>query len=126
MPATNVVNLIPFNDHAESLWAKARKLSKSNRADFLAVVDKLQAAGGTNTFDGLMRAFDNPNIDTVYLLTDGVATTGELTAPDEIVEAILYENRTRQIVVHCISIGRDSEMLEDIAAATGGEYKRAR
>ena len=60
----------------------------------------------------------------VFLLTDGVPTAGELTDPDDILDAILRANRTRQIVIHCISIGMKSQLLMDLAALTGGQYKQ--
>jgi hypothetical protein len=35
-------------------------------------------------------------------------------------------NRTRQIVIHCISIGLDSDLLKRLAAMSGGEYRYVR
>jgi len=123
LPKTHELNLVPFSGDVESLWRKARKLSGENRKEFLEGVANLRAGGGTNTFGGLMMAFGSPNIDTVYLLTDGQPTAGELIDADDILDAVLYENRTRQLVIHCISIGVESKLLKDLAALTGGEYK---
>jgi hypothetical protein len=35
-------------------------------------------------------------------------------------------NRTRQVVVHCIGLGIDSDLLKRLAADTGGTYKFVR
>ena len=72
--------------------------------------------------DGLMAAMEDPEVDTIYLLTDGLPNSD----PDEILEAVMRENRTRQIIIHCISIGMKSPLLMDLAAMTGGQYKEVR
>ena len=33
-------------------------------------------------------------------------------------------NQTRRIAIHCISIGTDSDLLKQLAAANGGKYVR--
>ena len=70
-----------------------------------------------------MHAMEDPEVDTIYLLTDGVPSSGELADPEEILEVIMRENRIRQIVIHCISIGMKSTLLKDLANLTGGQYK---
>jgi len=73
-----------------------------------------------------MLAMEDPDIDTIYLLTDGIPSSGELTNADDILDAVLRENRIRQVVIHCISIGLNSTLLKDLAAMTDGEYKFVR
>ena len=51
---------------------------------------------------------------------------GKYVEAEDIVEQVRLMNRTRQIVIHCISIGRRSTLLSDIAKQSGGTYKEVR
>lgn len=126
LPKTHKVNLIPFETNVNRAWRDLQALSPANRKKLLELISMIPLAGGTNTYGALMAAFDDPEVDTIYLLTDGQPTQGEITNADDILEAVQRENRTRQIVIHCISIGLDSTLLQDLAALTGGQYKYVR
>ena len=56
----------------------------------------------------------------------GEPTAGRIVDREQIVEEIVRQNRTRQVVVHCIGLGIDSDLLRQLAAATGGTYKFVR
>ncbi|MCK5941535.1 MAG: VWA domain-containing protein, partial [Planctomycetes bacterium] len=124
LPKKHKVNLILFESNVGSVWKEIEPLNNSNRKQLLKEVDKIPYAGGTNTFGGIELAFQDPNVDTIYLLTDGQPTPGKAVDPDEILEAVQRLNRTRQIVIHCISVGQESTLLQDLAALTGGTYKK--
>ena len=49
--------------------------------------------GGTNLYDAVEFAFDDPEVDTVYLLTDGQPAPASVEAED-IVEQVRLMNRT--------------------------------
>ena len=126
LPKTHKVNVIPFETQVARMWREIRSLNGRNRAELLDYVDGIKLAGGTNTYGALMLAMEDPDIDTIYLLTDGIPSSGELTNADDILDAVLRENRIRQVVIHCISIGLNSTLLKDLAAMTDGEYKFVR
>lgn len=126
LPKTHRVNLIPFETDVTQVWRELKSLSNANRKELLERVAKIKLAGGTNTFGALMHAMEDPEVDTIYLLTDGVPSSGELVDPEEILEVIMRENRVRQVVIHCISIGMKSTLLKDLADLTGGQYKEVR
>ena len=67
-----------------------------------------------------------PLEEAIYLLTDGQPSGGRFTDAADIVEQVRLMNRSRQIVIHCISIGQRSTLLQDLAALTGGTYKEVR
>ena len=123
LPKTHRVNLIPFETSVTQVWRELKTLNNGNRNELLERLAKIKLAGGTNTFGALMHAMEDPEVDTIYLLTDGVPSSGELVDPEEILEVIMRENRIRQIVIHCISIGLKSTLLKDLANLTGGQYK---
>lgn len=126
LPKTHKVNLITFETQVTHIWREVKKLTRGNREDLLDYIKKIKLKGGTNTYGSLMYAMQDPDVDTIYLLTDGQPTAGELTNHEDILDAIERENRTRQVVIHCISIGLDSTLLKDLAEMTGGEYKYVR
>lgn len=126
LPATHHVNLIPYETNVSPLWNELRKLSEDNRQDLLRTVRGLPLGGGTNIFDALEKAFEDPKVDTIYLLTDGQPSAGRVRTTEGILEEVRRWNRTRQIVIHCIGLGIDSDLLKRLAAESGGSYKHVR
>jgi hypothetical protein len=126
LPKTHKVNLVLFQSVVTSVWKELRRLNGANRRVLLEAIDDVRLAGGTNTYSALMAAFDDPEVDTIYLLTDGLPTAGSIVDTDEILDAVMRENRIRQVVIHGISIGMDSRLLKELAELTGGEFKLIR
>jgi predicted protein tyrosine phosphatase len=89
-------------------------------------VKRLVADSNTNIFDAIELAYKDPEVDTIYLLTDGEPTTGRLVAPEDILDEVLRWNRQRQIVIHCIGIGTDADLLKRLAQESGGTYKQVK
>jgi len=81
--------------------------------------------GGTNIYDAILVAFEDRRVDTIYLLSDGDPSTGKVVAPALILERIAKLNRTRKVQVHCISIGKRSTFMRNLAAQNGGVYKES-
>ncbi len=123
LPATHQCNLIAYETKVRPIWKELRRLDTENRKDILKEVARLQPAGGTNIFDSLEAAFADPEVDTIYLLTDGQPSAGRLTDPADILAEVRRWYRTRQVVVHCIAIGLESQLLKQIAECTEGVYK---
>lgn len=126
LPKTHKVNLVLFESSITSVWKEVKKLSSGNRRELIEDIEAVKHTGGTNLYDGLEFAFDDPEVDTIYLLTDGQPSGGRFTDAADIVEQVRLMNRSRQIVIHCISIGQRSTLLQDLAALTGGTYKEVR
>jgi hypothetical protein len=126
LPATTWVNLIDYETGVHPMWDEVRKLDAEARKDMLNRVANLQLAGGTNIFEALEAAFKDPKVDTIYLLTDGQPSSGRLTNAEDIIDEVRRWNRTKQVVIHCIGLGIDSDLLKRLAAMTGGSYKFVR
>ncbi len=61
--------------------------------------------------------------DTLFFLSDGRPSVGELVDPDDILEAVLELNRFRRVVVHTIAIGEfQKDFMEFLARDTGGIF----
>lgn len=82
-------------------------------------------AGGTNIYDALLVAMEDRRVDTIYLLSDGDPSAGQVTQPDLILERIGKLNRVRKIQIHCISIGKRSDFMRQLAEQNGGAYKES-
>lgn len=121
-PADFACNVIVFHTTINPVWDRMRPASKENKAELGGKVDRLQPTGGTNIHDALEIAFRDPELDTIYLLTDGAPGVGAITNVEELADEVQRWNRTRQIVIHGISIGENSRLLQRLAKESGGTY----
>jgi len=132
-------NVSTFAGHVNP-WQRKGEVpaTDANKADALEWVEKnLLPRGATNTYGALMSALeDNPEVDTVYFLSDGIPSTGKFEVPEEILMELRRANRFRKVVFNTIAlaIGKASiekaqkyedpeEMaafMKDIADITGG------
>lgn len=121
-PADFSCNVVVFHTTVHPMWDRMRPASKENKSELVGKVDKLAIAGGTNIHDALEMAFRDPELDTIYLLTDGAPGVGAITNVEELADEVRRWNRTRQIVIHGIAIGENSRLLQRLAGESGGTY----
>lgn len=114
------VNLIFFDNTIEP-WQKSLVPLKSHLPGALKKVEGLSPRGGTNIFDTLEEAFQDPNVDTIYLLSDGAPGSGKIVNTEDILREIKKMNRSRQIVIHTVSLGA-SPFMKSLAEQNGGQY----
>ncbi len=61
-------------------------------------------------------------VDTIFLVTDGVPTTGKIIEVPKLVDAITDLNRTRGVIIHVIVFGKDeAKKLGELAVRNGGQ-----
>lgn len=100
--------------------------SAALKADAERFVAGLEAHGWTNIFDGIDYAFSDPDVDTVYLYSDGGASKGTFVAAGEILHHVAKMNRFRRIVLHTVEVPGvknppdNRRLLENLAHQTGG------
>lgn len=129
-----------FVVYASSVWTwqdDLVEMEEQTRGEALAFVEGLVPEGGTNIHGALVMAFElagvessmggewsEPAIDTIYLLTDGKASVGVTTDPEEILFDVRQLNRTAGIVIHTIGLsdGHDADLLRRLAEDNGGSY----
>jgi hypothetical protein len=126
LPEDHRFNVIVFETGVRPVWDALRKALSTNKQEVLQAVDKLQARGGTNIHDALELAFADPDVDTIYLLTDGRPSAGEITDVQDLADQVQRWNHQRQIVVHGIAVGEDSALLKRLAQESGGQYVHVR
>jgi len=107
----------------KSIW-NVRPTGQTNYFDALRVVLGEQAAGGDEGGSRWLTRFGD-TADTVFFLTDGTPTDGEITKPDELLVWFGERNRFARLRVHVIAMGKtdvDTEFLKAFAEGTGGTF----
>lgn len=118
---TTSVDLVAFSDDARSWVGGLEPVDDDTRADFERFVTGLTAGGGTNVHDAMRDALAVADVDTVYLLSDGQPSVGEITEPDLLARQIAKWNLERRARIHTIAIGMDSDFLREVAERSGGD-----
>lgn len=115
-------NILPFANNVTPWKESAVECSEETFAAATEFLDGLGALGGTNIHDGLRAAFDDPEVDTIFFLSDGEPSQGPVTDPAAIREVVRTWNEQRGVVIHTISIGDRFPLLEWLASDSGGLY----
>lgn len=103
-------NIIFFSSDVD-YWKKSMvNASPSFRQDALDFVNRTQAEGATNLYGAMKFAFKDPEVHSIYLLTDGMPTTGEKVD----IRAILGDIRDWN--------NNDKVRIHTTALLTGGDY----
>jgi len=100
--------------------------NEESRKAAITWVERLGAMGATNLYDSVKLAFEDKDVDTIYLMSDGEPTTGEVIDPHRIREDIVFWNKHRKIKIHTVAIGANLEVLEWIATDSGGKHVKMR
>ena len=82
-----------------------------------------KAKGAGAIYDTLVAALNDDEVDTVYLLSDGVPSFGTVKRDYRILQEIRRLNRWRRVRIHTILLGKkgtDRKFMRDLAALTGG------
>ncbi|MHC4548658.1 MAG: HEAT repeat domain-containing protein [Planctomycetota bacterium] len=100
-------NMATFAGHV-NMWNSDGEVSatEENKKKALAWIARaLLPRGATNTYDALIEGLmKNPQVDTVYFLSDGIPSTGRYEVPEEILIKLRYANRFRKVIFHTIAI----------------------
>ena len=99
-------------------------MTSKSRAALTTHLLRQKPTGGTNLYDGLEEALIDREVDTILLLSDGIPVGGRYVSTPDILRAIRRLNQTRRVVIHCVSLGRDSPLLRSLAEEHGGQYVR--
>jgi DNA-binding protein Fis len=102
--------------------AKAAALDAELRKKAQGYIDGLGANGGTNLYDAMSLAFEDPLVDTIIVLSDGNPSAGTVIDPVLIREDVKRWNTVRKIKIHTVSIGTDFDLLKWLAQDSGGEH----
>lgn len=116
-------NILTFSGEASAWKKEAVEASVQSYEDAREFLGGLGGLGGTNLFGGLELAFEDPSVDTIFLLSDGEPSAGRLVDPQEIREEVQGWLRARPVTIHTVSIGERFPLLEWLAHDSGGQYR---
>jgi hypothetical protein len=130
------VGLIVFNEEVnvfpisgEYLDLASTTSTSFSREDMLAYLGGIEPRGDTDTLSALQRAYAYPDVDSIYLFSDGFPDRGGNRFDHEMANAIyaLCESHGRKIPINVIGVGRYlnpqlGEFLMKLARITGGSF----
>ncbi len=125
LPGTARINVVTFGTRVAALRPSLYPASPDAREATIQWLNRRIPDGGTNIYDGLAMAMADPEVDTIFLLTDGSPSEGTFLNPGDILRVIGRKNRYRRIQIHAIAIGETAKgraLLPKLAELTGGVY----
>lgn len=123
LPGDAQFNVIPYT-RAPNAWEK--RLVRATRENVARAADWFERChqhGPGNVFDAAVLALEDPEVDTLVILTDGVPTGGRRWNLGLMVELLVERNRYRQVAFDSILVEApkgNRKLWADLAARTGG------
>lgn len=123
LDSSALFNIVTFSSDAER-WVDGSlaAANEKNRNDATAFAEKLAAGGGTNLYGALENAFADPDVDTIFVMSDGEPSMGTVIDPMQIREHVAAWNEHRKIVINTIAVGGQFQILEWLAKDSGGTH----
>ncbi len=118
----SLFNIVTFSSDVDAWRERVAENTEATMEEAKGFVDRLGAGGATNLFGSLEFAFEDPDVDTIFVLSDGEPTAGSITDPMSIRETVRSWNENRGIVINCIAVGGQFQILEWLAEDTGGTH----
>jgi HEAT repeat protein len=118
-------NLISFSsDVGRWVDGSLAAANAKNRDEAKAYLAKLAPLGGTNLYAALKAGFADEDVDTIFVMSDGEPSVGEETDQLVIRDRVKQWNEHRGIVINTIAVGGQFQILEWLAADSGGTHVR--
>jgi len=100
-------NVMTFSSDVH-VWSKKGEVPATDenvQASLEWIEKRMLPRGGTNTHLALMRSIrDNPKVDTVFFMSDGLPSGGQIELQEEILVALRNENRFRKVKFNTIAL----------------------
>lgn len=117
-------NIVPFSSDVAPYSKDIVQWTPEALVDAKSFVSKLGAGGGTNLFGSLEFVFEDPQVDTIFILSDGEPSVGRIQDSSGIRSEVAKWNKNREVKIHSIAIGGSLQVLEWLAEDSGGTYVR--
>ena len=128
LPYDAYFNIYFYNEEVTSWRKEAAPAAPKSKEAARAFIERQKPKGYTNLYGGLRSALDDLQVDTIYLLSDGGPSRGEVIFTERILRRIADRNRLRRVVLHSIDTGsrrwHQTSLLKGLAGSSGGEYLR--
>ena len=117
-------NIVPFSSDVAPYSKDIVQWTPEALVDAKGFVSKLGAGGGTNLFGSLEFVFQDPQVDTIFILSDGEPSAGRIQDPAGIRTEVAKWNKNREVKIHSIAVGGSLQVLQWLAEDSGGTYVR--
>jgi HEAT repeat protein len=114
-------NMVVFSSEVDRWAEELRRGTPETKTEAVTFVQGLRPGGGTNLFGALRVAFEDPEMDTLVVLSDGEPSVGDVIDPGQIRRFVELWNKERGVVVHTVQVGGRFKVLEWIAQDSGGD-----
>ncbi len=117
--------IVAFSDTVIEFSSQLVSADGLNRTELEAWVDRLEAGGGTNINDALLRGLSffeaNDRLKMLVFLTDGLPTAGE-TDVTQIIQNVTAKNAPLNARIFCFGVGYDVNtiLLDTLSGQNGG------
>ena len=116
-------NVVPFSGGVEEMESRMIELDEESRAEAIEFADALRPGGGrTSTTRWSWRSRTSGWTRSTSL--GRRPSTGPIVQPEELRDEVARWNSVRGVVIHCIAVGQDHQLLRGLAADSGGKYVR--
>ena len=135
MPENSRFSIVTFSGNVRAWNSKPVRARSWGRDTAYRILGRLRPKGGTNVFDALvhvLRAKDagygqaTQTPDEVFVLSDGMPSSGELTGTEEILEAVAKINEVRGIRINTVFAGEGdgagAAFMRRLAEENGGVF----
>lgn len=120
------VNLVLFADEVTTVFDEPRALdAKSRKALATFLLRSSNPSGGTNVLGAIETTLAMDDVDTLFLLTDGSPTAGDVVFSARVRPRVTRANRRRKIAIHTVAFGASDNaraFMKRLASANGGRY----
>jgi HEAT repeat protein len=116
-------NVVLFQVAARRCFDTAPALNDRVRKDIESFLRATPGERG-NLLEGVLQAVRDDAVDTVFLLSDGAPSAGDLVDKQRVQAAIRQVNRTRKVAIHTIAFGAEKAteraFMDGVARDSGG------
>lgn len=122
--------ILVFDDQVRPWREELVQASDDNKLNAIRFVEYLSAGRATNTYGALRQSLDfDPQLESVFLLTDGKPTTGQIVNQSAILLDILHRNETHNVTINTVAVAVDPFMatfLRNLAEPSNGEFREVK
>ncbi len=122
--------IIVFDENVRVWREELVPADKENKLSAIRFVERLSAGSTTNTYGALRRSLSfDPQLEAIFLLTDGNPTSGIVTNKSAILLDILRRNEISNITINTIAIAVDpltASFLQNLSEPSNGEFKHVK
>ncbi|PAY19673.1 hypothetical protein CKO51_10090 [Rhodopirellula sp. SM50] len=122
--------ILVFDNDVRAWREELVAADETNKRNAIRFVEYLSAGRSTNTYAALRRSLSfDPQLEAVFLLTDGEPTYGKIVNPSAILLDILRRNEVHNVTINTIAIAVEPLMatfLRNLSEPSNGEFREVK